>query len=457
MAFDLKSYNGSGVAVITDNLSDLRALPENFISSLDYTSQFMPELVPDLVYANGKGSILGFMRAVTNGKESTYEADYIQHSEVNRLHTILEGVTATGNSFVTASSQPHGLRVNDVVRISDGTAEYQGIVSAITNETTFVVLSDTVAFTFNATTVSVQADFSSRFLKGDDAFTQGKKQSQTPYKFHSHIMQEYFDIADSDLAQKTWIKTDAGNYWWNYEMDRISTLYDNKVELTAIFHKRALDNAPSTVAGNPQGLNGVIPTIESRGNISNDYISTEDDLSDLAKRIKRQGTACREYTVWCGHDQMRRLRILCAGLNSAFINGSHYGAFPMGKDMALSLDFVSVLIDGVQFHFASWLLLDDPTLMAAQLFDTTSIAYVMIPTGNTSVFENGTSTSKPYINLRYRTNGMVNRKRQLKAFGVLGTPVTADKSFVQYLSELTVDMAGVNAYFVGRKTEFYTN
>jgi hypothetical protein len=453
MAFDLKDFNGSGVAVITDNLSSLRALPENFASSFDYLSQNVPELVPELMYANGKGSILGFMRAVTNGTESTFESDYVQHAEVNRLHKILTGVSATNNVFTCGEA--HGLRVKDVVRISDGTDEYQGIVSAINSGTVFTALSDGVAFAFSATPVSVQADFSSRFLKGDDAFTEGKKQSMLTYKFHPQIVQEFYEISDSDLAQKTWVQTGAGPMWWNFELDRTYTKFDNKIELTAIFHKRAADNAPSTVAGNAQGLNGVIPTIESRGNISNDFITTQDDLSDLAKRIKRQGTSCREYTMWCGHDQMARLRILCAGLNSSFMNGSHYGAFNNSKDMALNLDFVSVFIDGVQFHFASWALLDDPTLMAAELFDTTSIAYVLIPTGNSAVMENGVTSSKPYINLRYRTSGTVNRKRQMKAFGVLGTPVTRDASHVQLLSELTVDMAGVNAFFVGRKTEFY--
>lgn len=455
MSFDLKDFNGSGVAVITDNLSSLRALPENFVSSFDYTSQFTPELVPQLVFANGKGSILGFMRAVTNGKEDTFESDYVQHSEVNRLHKILEGVSATGNVFTTAGSEPHGLRVKDVVRISDGTDEYQGIVSVVNSASQFTVLSDGASFTFSSTEVTVQADFSNRFQKGDDAFTQGKKYDQNVYKFYPQIVQEFYNISDSDLAQKTWIDTPAGPMWWNYEMDRQYTLFDNKVELTATFHKRAGDAADSTSAGYAQGLNGVVPTIESRGNISNDYIQTEEDLSTIAKRVKRQGTSCREYTMWCGHDQMARIRRLCAGLNSAFINGSHYGAFNNSKDMALSLDFVSVYIDGVQFHFTNWALLDDPTLMAADKFDTTSIAYLMVPTGNTDVMMNGAMESKPYINMRYRVNGTVNRKRQLKAFGILGTPVTADRSHIQLLSELTVDMAGVNAYFVGRKTEFY--
>jgi hypothetical protein len=110
-------------------LSSLRALPENFASSFDYLSQNVPELVPELMYANGKGSILGFMRAVTNGTESTFESDYVQHAEVNRLHKILTGVSATNNVFTC--DEAHGLRVKDVVRISDGTDEYQGIVSAI--------------------------------------------------------------------------------------------------------------------------------------------------------------------------------------------------------------------------------------------------------------------------------------------------------------------------------------
>ena len=69
MAFDLKTNNLSGLAIITTPDSSWRATPENFISLYDYAKQYQPELIPELMYANGKGSILGFIRAIVTGKQ----------------------------------------------------------------------------------------------------------------------------------------------------------------------------------------------------------------------------------------------------------------------------------------------------------------------------------------------------------------------------------------------------
>lgn len=452
MAFDLKQNNLTGLAIITDTGSELRQLPENFTTLYDYAQQFQPELIPDLMYANGKGSILGFIRATTNGADGTFESDTIQHAEMKRLHTLLGEVSATGNNFTC--TQAHGLRVKDVVLISDGTEEYQGIVSAITSPTVFVALSDRAAFTFNGDEVTVIADFSSRFLKGDNSFDKGKKWSPDIYVNHGQIVKEYYDVSDSDLAHRTWIQTPQGPRWYALEMERNSTLFDNKCELTAIFHNRALDNAPSTAAGFAQGMKGVVQQIEERGNISNDYIATTGDLSDLALQAKQQGT-CREFTVYCDHTQMRRFRELAAGVNAAFLNGSHYGAFQNNKDMALNLDFVSIFIDGVQFHFCSWSLLDDPTLLGAINFDTTSLAFLMVPCGMMTVMENGNAVSRAYLTMRFRSNNVTNRRRQAKFWGVLGQQVREDASGVDLLSEMTNQVVGANNYFVGRKGNFY--
>ena len=452
MAFDLKDNNLSGLAIITDTNSDLRATPENFINLYDYAQQFQPELIPELMFANGKGSILGFIRATTAGKEGTFESDTIQHSEMNRLHTTL-AAAATGNTFTC--TEPHQLRVKDVVKISDGTAEYQAIVSSITSATVFVALSDSVAFTFSADDVTVICDFSNRHLKGDDAFSKGKKWSPIIHTNYAHIVKEFYEVSDSDLAHKTWIETPAGPKWYNLEMERNATLFDNKVELTAILHNRAADTAPSTVAGFAQGMKGAVQQVEERGNVSNDYIATIADLGDLALRAKKQGN-CREYTVYCDHAQIVAFQSLAGGVNAGFVNGSHFGAFNNSKEMALNLDFVSIFYAGVQFHFTSWALLDDPTLLAANNFDTTSLAYFMVPSGMMNVMEQGNVVSRPYLTMRYRSNNITNRRRQVKFFGVLGQQVREDRSSCELLTEMTNQVVGANSYFVGRKGVFYS-
>ena len=453
MAFNLPANNLGGVAVITDTNSIPRQTPENFALQYDYLSKNTPELIPELVYAQGKGSILGFMRATQNG-ERKFESDIVQHGEINRLHKNFTA-TVTGNNFTTTVA--HGLEPRMVILIAqpDGT-QFQGIVATTPTATTFTAFSDTVAFTFAAATVNIIADFSSRFKKGDTSFSKSREFVPVVKQFFPQIIKTYQDISDSNLAQSTWIMPRSGSpIWWNEEVERISTLHDNKVELTSIFHKRALDTAPSVVTGQfSPGMNGVVPIVENGGNVSNEPISIIADLSALSKRAKRN-SICREFTIWCGHDQIALIRQMMAGVNSAFVNGSSYGAFQNKKDMALSLDFVSAFIDGVQFHFASWALLDDPTLLAAVNFEAQAISYLMVPSGNAYVTENGNTITKPYLEFMYRANGLVNRRRQMKWFGVLGTQVLEDKSGMEILTEATVRVASANSFFVGRKTAAY--
>lgn len=453
MAFDLKANNASGISVITEPNASLKALPTNFTTLYSYAQIEQPELIKELMYANGKGSILGFIQATTDGRESSFESDTIQHGEMGRTMLTMAGVLATGNNFTCP--KPHGLRVRDVVLIINGVTEFQAIVSAVTSPTVFVALSDGAAFTFSASAVTVQMNFSNRSLKGDNAFDKGKSFKPTIYTNFAQIVRSFHEFADSEAAQKIWIDTKAGPQWVHEDMEINSTIHDNICELTSIFHKRALDNAPSTVFGFAQGQKGIVQQVEERGNVSNDYISTVGDLSDMALRAKRQGT-CREFTVYCDHTQMRKFRELSASVNSAFLNGSNYGAFQNSKDMALKLDFVSIFLDGVQFHFCSWALLDDPSLIQAAAVNPASLAYLMVPTGKMNVTENGNAVSKPYITMRYRKNNMVDRRRQTKFFGMLGQQVREDRSSVEILTELTNQVVGANNFFVGRKGIFYS-
>lgn len=453
MAFDLKANNLTGVSVITAPNDSLVALPSNFTTLYDYSKIEQPHLVKELMYANGKGSILGFLRATTNGKDGTYESDMVQHGEMGRRMTTMSGITATGNNFTCP--RPHKLQVRDVVKIINGVTEFQAIVSSITSPTVFVALSDTVPFTFSASAVTVQIDFSNRSLKGDNAFDKGKSFKPVMIQNHSQIVRSFFEFADSEAASKVWIETNKGPQWLHQDMETNSIIHDNKCELTAIFHNRALDTAPSTVAGFAQGMKGVVQQVEERGNVSNDYITTVQDLSDMALRAKRQGT-CREFTIYAGHVQNAKLRELCASVNASFVNGSHYGAFQNDVDMALKLGFVSILLDGVQFHFCSWSLLDDPALIQSAAVNPAALAYIMVPSGTMMATENGNAISKPYINMLFRASNMTNRKRQTKFFGMLGQQVREDRSSVEILTEMTNQVVGANNFWVGRKGVFYS-
>lgn len=445
MAFSLPTNNLSGIAVI-DAPAGVIASQANFISTYDYVTQYQPELIPELHYRNGLGRITDFLRITA--KESSYASDVITHQEIGRLHNIIKNVAVAGSTFTAPAA--HNLRVGDVVKISDASGVMaQGRVSTVTSPTVFVLTNDAVgAFTFTGT-VDI-FPFSSRFLKGSAPFAQGHNWNPTPYSNYTHIIKETYEVNESDMAHQTWVMTPFGPRWFNAEMERTGSLFDNEVEMTQILHQRAAATSATVVAGEAAGMKGVVQQVEERGNVANDYIQSIDDLSNIAFRLKQQG-ACREVTVWSDHAQMKFFRTICAGVNANFLNGGYYGSFMNSKEMALSLDFQSLTVDGVTFHFTAWRLLDDPTLLGSAKFLTSAPGYLIIPSGMTDVMENGMASKKGYISLRYRRDGNVDRKRKVQIFGLGGTPQKDDKMSAYFLSETTNQVIGANQYFVGSR------
>jgi hypothetical protein len=435
MAFTLNANNLSGIATI-DQPGGVNASAANFIDLYDYAQQYQPELIPQLHMANGKGKITGFLRIT--GSEDNYQSDQIQHMEEGRLHNILKEVTVATNTFT--SPTPHNLRLNQTILITDEDVKKQATVKAITNDTVFVATpDDDVSFAFTGN-VDIMADFGNSWAKGSDNFTQGRNWDPTPYYNHTHISKEYYDTNASDLVHKIWVETGEGPRWCNFEMARTSDLFDNINELTQIFHERK-------ASGNARGVIGVVPQIETRGNIGNEYITSIDHLSNTALRAKQQGT-CREFTVWSDHTQIALFRTMMSGLNAGYVNGANYGAFSNSQDMALKLDFTSVVVDGVTFHFTPWALLDDPTLFGNAKFRQTGLACLIVPTGNTYAQENGNTVSKSYLTFRYRSDTNYSRKKEIKIFGPDGTPQVKDAQSVHYLTEFTNQVIGANNFFV---------
>ena len=441
----LQTNNLTGLAVITDANQIPAQLPSNFTDLYTYAQQYQPELIPELVYRFGKGSITGFMRATNTGMKRTFQADYIQHAEAGRLHKTLTGVTISGNNFTFPSA--HGLEAKRVVKFWSGGVEYQGIVSAVVSTTVATILCD-LDGGWPAGPVDITLDFSSRFKKGDEAFTQGFRENPDIRYNYAHIFQHYQDTTNSDMGNTIWVKTGAGPQWFNFEFARASAQFDNITELTAIFHKRAESSSASVSAGQPAGMYGVKEIIEDRGNCFNDYIETVQDLSDIAFRLKQNGD-CRELNVWCNHTQMSKFRQLAGGVNSAFLNGFHYGSFKNSENMYLNLDFVGIKVDGVQFNFVSWSALDDPSVAGITGGTNGGLNFIAVPCGNTNVTMDGKSQSVPHLDMLFRKTTQGVRQKETKFFGPLGTQVTSDKSWVQWLSEGTVQLAAANNFFVG--------
>lgn len=435
MAFNLPVNNLSGLAVI-DTPAGAIAGPSNFILLSSYADKYAPKLKPKLHMANGLGRITKLISLM--GQEELYANDRVQWAEEGRLHNIIKNVARTTNTFTSPTA--HNLRVDDIVLISDGDIKKQATVTTITSATVFVATPDDgVAFAF-AGNVDVICDFSNSFGKKTDNFSDGKRWEPTIKENFSQIIKETYDVAGSDMYHDTWIETPDGPMWFNHEIERSNSLFDNKVEMTfTLFERKA--------AGNARGMKGFVPQIESGGNVANEYITDIEDLSKIALRIKQQGTGCVEYTIWHDHQQGAFLRQMMASLNSGYSGGAYYGMFQNSKDMAIKLGFSSVYIDGITFHFTPWTLLDEPTLLGNSKFKGSGIACLIVPSGTTNVMRDGNTVSKPYLSILYRS---LARKREVKVFGPGGTQQRNDSQRTDWLSECTNMLVGANAYFVVR-------
>ncbi len=437
MPFDLRENNLSGLSVITQP-ANVVAGPDNFIDLYTYAQQYMPELIPQLHMANGLGKITGFLQIC--GHESTYQSDKIEHMEEGRLHNTITDVAVVGTTFT--SPIEHNLKVGDTVKVSDGDIERQATVTAITDEFIFEATNDAGgAFGFGGV-VDVICDFSNSYEKGSADAVGSKRWNPNPYYNFTHILKQNYNVSVSDMAHKSWVQTPDGPRWFNHEIERTSTMFDNMVELTQIFHERK-------TTGNARGVIGVLPQIETRGNVGNEYIDDIEALSAVAFRAKQQG-GCREFHIFHNHQQGAELRKMMSGVNAHYATGANYGSFDNSMDMALMLGFKSVYIDGCTFHFTPWSLLDDPSLLGAEKFRASGLACLIIPSGTKYAQENGNTVSKPYLSTRYRQGSGVNFKKEIKLFGPGGTAHKFDIQTTHFKSEFLNQVIGANEFHAVR-------
>lgn len=453
MAFDLKQNNLSGNPSVGLSPSGEKATPYNFIDPYTYAMQYQPDLMTKLYERYGRGKITGFLRLV--GQESTFTGDVVKHAEQGRLETIYEGVTESSGIYTTAAA--HTIRVKDVLNVSDGTNDYQLYVTAVPSSTTFEAknaATGAVSLTGDIT-VSV---ITNSFKKGESNFTQGKTWNPEFFSNYSHIIKEFHEVAGTDMAAPSWVETPQGDRWFNYDTSKTLDLFDNKREYTHILHRRVEAGSDADIAGAAKGMKGIVQQVEERGNIANDYIQTIQDWSDLAYRLKQQGQ-CREFNIWADHAQNAHFRTALGGVNSHYVSGANYGSFKNSKEMALSLNFSSVMIDGVTFHITPWSVMDNPTSpMGASNLKDRSLASLIVPSGSKYVMEDGDRKVMPYISIRHKAYKGIDRRRNIDFTGSpIGNPHDdgTDTVRMHCLSEETNQVIGANEFVVVRKSGSY--
>jgi|TARA_Y100000310_G_C20704425_1_gene834143 hypothetical protein len=449
MAFTLKDNNILGTGSLTSPSGQL-ATAANYIDPYTYAMQYEPDLLGEVHLQKGKGKLLPFC-SIT-GSLLPFASDEVRHAELGDLHEAFTGVARATNSFTTASN--HNLRVGEEILISNGTIENIAIVDEITSSTVFVALSaEDAGYTVGTTGLSF-IKTGNIWGKGEENFTQGREDNPEFISNYPQIIKDFYSENESDMAHHVWVKAPqypGGEGWFNIELARTEDAYDNLIELTHLLHRRAGSSSDAVAAGYQRGMKGIVQQVEERGNIGTETITDIEELSDIAFRIKQQGGAM-EYNWWTDHTQLAAFRNMLSGVNAHYATGSFYGTFQNKPEMALSLGFKSVYIDGITFHTSELKTLDNPQLLGAENLKNTSIQSLMIPNGEANVLEQGNQYSRPYLTIRYRQMGGINRYKKTKFFGgVYGTDHKKDTFEMHVKTEMTNQVIGANKWFVFRR------
>lgn len=460
MAFDLLVNNLGSDHAIIDQPGGLIPSGDNWIGNYLWDEQHhLPDVTAMLHMRNGKGKLFKFIELLMS-KRRSYASDEVKHAELGRIRNKLKAVTvvnsnpATSATFtvpVTATQPQSNVRVGDILLIFDGVGiGTQATVTSIISPTQFVAFNNSNTNFAFVGPVNIIVDFSNSFAKGTAGFTQGREYKPEVYTNYSHIIKEFYRVNNSDMAHKSWVQTPYGPMWYNLEMEATDCIFDDKVEFTHLTHRRH-------AVGDAQGMNGLIPTVEQRGNIANEYIETLDDLRAIVWRMIQQGIKVKEFTVWCDFFQKTRFTDMIAGLNANFAGGANYGTFG-NEATAIKLGFNSVQVEGITFHFQQMDALNDPTALGDELALLSSTGAIIVPSGRKNVTVDGQSTSLPYLSVMYRAAGATNRNKIVTIKGdnfAHKQDDNVDITTVDFKTEQTQQLIGANAYVIVNRSSFY--
>lgn len=452
------------MSLITGNTTSANAIDpktgviassNNYINLYSHYQQYEPDKLNMLYMKHGKGKITKFTEMIGNTR--FYASDTLTHAEMGRLQQVSTNVAVAGDVFTC--NEAHNLRPNEIIEISDGLVKRTAVVSSVTSDKVFVAENqEDGAFGFTGTVTLFSS--TNTWNKGEENFKTGKSWELETVTNHTQIIKEAYFMNRSDVASIIWVDAPqypGGRGWFSVELGRTLDLYDNEIEYTHMFGRRATDASAATAAGKAQGAKGLVQHIEERGNVGNEYISTKEDLEDYAFRLKQQGS-CRVLTAWSDHGQMNKFSDIASGLNAAYNAGANYGMFSNGKDMAVNMDFTTLTRSGVTFHSASLGILDDPTILGAEKIKDIAPACILIPSGEKSVTEDGNAVTRPFFSTAYRKKDNLNRYREVEFFGrPFGTPIESDQIKVLCTTEQSNQLVAANNFFVVNKTAgFYS-
>ena len=472
-----------------------QALSTNYLTSFDFTNQYLPDVYEEEVPRFGNRTITGFLKMLS--AEMPLVSDQVRWTEQGRLHIAYNNVYQTtakvftvraNDGDATGALSTHSIRINQTVLISDAAGSVaRGIVSAVAANT-FTVESYSAAGTngfgtpgsgglpaagtaANANKLSVIV-IGSEFKKGVTGMTESVESEDVFRDNKPVILKDRYAVSGSDTAQIGWVEVASENgangYYWFLKSEA-----DTRLRFEDYLEKFALEAVPSTgnsnaakfiigagtYTGGEVGSKGLFHEVEAYGGTYTGALATSTgskltNVDALVKRFDSQG-AIQENSWFLNRTLSLEIDDIIASLNADAGGSASWGIFNNSKDMALQLGFRGFTRGGYDIYKSSWKYLnqaDSRALIENTTSGAANVKGISVPMGSSNVYDEGLgmNAKRPYLHVRYRASETDNRKMKSWITGSVGGAYTSslDAMEVQFLSERCLVTQAANNFVI---------
>jgi len=435
-----------------------------------WAKQYLPELYEKEVERYGNRTVAGFLKMA--GAEMPLQSDQIIWSEQGRLHLAYKGTVNCTDGQVTdikdidnegGSSIAHSVRVGATVVASivggAGTKVCKAYCTASANDNLSLTLRPYGAEHFDDLATLAGGDtavdirffvYGSEFKKGSNPMDESVEPTFKTFTNKPMIIKDHFEINGSDTAQIGWVEVTGesgqGGYLWYLKASGDTNVrFEEYMEMTMVEAEKSASTAVSDI---PDGSEGLLSAIGSRGIVATDQFNAGAVLSefdDLLKELDKQG-AIEENMLFLNRDANLVIDDLLAGLNPHSTGGVHYGVFQNSEDMALNLGFTGFRRGSYDFYKTDWKYLNDKSTRGL----VGGLSGVLLPAGSSSVYDQqlAENVRRPFLHVRYRASQADDRKMKTWITGSVGgaTASGVDKMEIHYLSERCLVVQAANNF-----------
>lgn len=435
----------SGVGGALTPAPSKSTLSTNYIgSSIEFTSQYLPDVYEKEFEKYGNRSVSSFLRMV--GAEMPFASDVIQWAEQGRLHLAVTGATRSADVITSAG---HPFRLNQTVIVTDGTDQDKAIVTAVTTDTFTVASYSGANLNSDIATTGLKVyAFGSEFKKGTAGMAGSLEAAKDIRSTTPIILKDKYEVNGSDMAQIGWIEVTTENgatgYLWYLKSEHETRLrFEDYLETSMIEGRPAASGSAAATAGY-NGTKGLFFEVEDRGNIASGSIDDKSDIENIIKVLDKEG-AIQENVIFNNRAKSFEIDNVLAGLNNFGSAGASFGLFDNDEAMALSLGFKGFNL-GYDFYKTDWKYLNDPTTGGL----TSGVDGLIVPVGSKTIYDQvlGKNATVPFLHVKYRKSEAEDRKYKSWVVGSAGGASTSDLDAMQvhFLSERALCVMGANNF-----------